>query len=214
MNSPAAIPGCPGPLEPIRRKIRRRRRPATPMAMCSGRRTVSLCGGSQLHAARRAAGKVPRACSTRSASSAACWCRAARTAATIPRCSTRWRATRTGCAASRSPTRPCRPPSCAVGRARHPRAALQSFLPRRPVALPRRRHAGEREEARAGDEGSRLALQLWIDVQGPAGDDPDPEGDRPAGGDRPHGPHRCARRHRHAGASRACCATSARAAAG
>ena len=86
-----------------------------------------------------------------------------------------------------------------MGCARHPRAALQSFLPRRQAALPGRRDAGECQEAPRRDEGPRLAHAIVDRCEGPARYDPGHPIDRPAGGDRSHGPHRCAGRDQHGG---------------
>ena len=57
-------------------------------------------------------------------------------------------------------------------------------------------------------------LQLWIDVKDLPETIPVLESDRPSRGDRSHGPHRRPRRHRDARAFKACCASSATAAAG
>ena len=191
---------CPPPREPTRPVI------ATPPNACDTHCHVfgpaaqlSLRGGPQLHAARRAAGKISRACSTRSASSAACWCRAARTAATMPRCSMRWSGIRTGCAASRSPTRHGRGGLRHLGCARRARACasiISSATGNCTIAAACRSRT--RKSSRR-PEGSRLAPAALDRREGPARHDPDPEGDRPAGGDRPHGPHRRAGRHRRAG---------------
>jgi len=54
-------------------------------------------------------------CSTGSVWRAASWCRAMRMASTTASCSTRWRAIRTGCAASPSPICAFRPQRCATG---------------------------------------------------------------------------------------------------
>ena len=64
---------------------------------------VSLRRRPQLHAAGRAAGKISGDARRGRLSIAACWCRAARMAATIRRCWMRWRASRIACAASRWP---------------------------------------------------------------------------------------------------------------
>ena len=79
-----SAPACPPPREPSRPKV-----PPPPRRLRYPRPCVRagvafpLRRRPQLHAARRAARKISRACSTRSGSRAACWCRAAPMAATM-----------------------------------------------------------------------------------------------------------------------------------
>ncbi len=84
-----------------------------------------------------------------------------------------------------------------LARPRRARAALQSFLPGRAVALSRRRDARNGAHARAPHEGAWLAPAALDRRQGSAGDDTDPAIARAPGRDRPYGTHRRPRRHGH-----------------
>ena len=109
------IPMCPAPRAPSRPKI------PLPAGACDTHAHVFGPAARFPYAADRsytppdAPLEAISACSTRWALPAGFWCRAARTVPTIRPCSTRWRGSPIGCAASRSPTKTCRRRSCGAG---------------------------------------------------------------------------------------------------
>ena len=169
------IPACPAPRGRAGPRCRCLPEPATPMPMCSGRPRGFPMPPIAATPRRTRRSKNISPCSTPSALPAACWCRAARMAATIRRCSMRWRVSPTGCAALRSPTQTCRRRSFAAGM-RSASAALRfnhffrggQLHYRGGVPLDAAR------VARARHEGARLAPAALDRRQGFAGHGSDP----------------------------------------
>ena len=191
------IPACLPPRDVSRPRCRCRRMPAIPMPMCSGRRSAFPMRMIAATRRRMRRWKNISACSTRSALRAACWCRAVRTAATIPRCSMRWRGSPTACAASRWPTPMSRRDELRAWNGVGVRGLrFNHFF--RDGQLHYRGGVPLSAAEKLAPVMAELGwhLQLWIDVKDLPRDHSGAEIAGAAGRDRSHGPHRCARRHR------------------